>query len=196
VTGTVVQTVRDGTVPLEAACAVEISLERTSERAVAPVRAGSGHFAAAFVDFTEGDVARAGDRLVLRFRSPGGAWLEPTVEHRLTVEEIAGRHVHLANRPIVIPPARTLFEPGAPNPFRSTVRLRYQLARRERVSLCIYGVDGRLARRLVDDSMPAGWFQAHWTGDMEDHSRATSGVYFVRFKAGTYESTERLVLLR
>ena len=64
------------------------------------------------------------------------------------------------------------------------------------VELRLYDVQGRLVRTLVDEVRAAGANEARWDGRNEGGRRAASGVYFCRLRAGAYEATGRLVLVR
>jgi hypothetical protein len=196
VTGRLLQKARDGVMPLGSACTVEIRNARTGAKCSAVARIGSGHFAAAFVNFLGGEVARAGDVLLLRFQRPDGVWVEETLVHAVTAAEVVRRQVQIEGAAAVLPPAVTLMERGWPNPLQDEATLRFQLASPDKVSLRIYAVDGRLAETVLEGRMPAGWYEAHWTSRRSDGTSVAAGVYFVRFTAGSYESSQKLVVLR
>jgi len=64
------------------------------------------------------------------------------------------------------------------------------------VELAVFGVDGKLVRVLESGTKPAGTFEAHWDGrDVSGHSVA-SGVYVYRLKAGSFNETRKMVLLK
>ncbi len=79
----------------------------------------------------------------------------------------------------------------APNPVRSTARVSYALPREARVALDLYDVRGRLVRRLVAATMPAGF---HHT--VLDAKGLPASVYFCRLHAGTFVQTRTLVLVK
>jgi len=84
--------------------------------------------------------------------------------------------------------------PGVPNPFRARTALRFDLPRRAHVSLRVYDVAGRLARRLLDGSaLEAGRHEAAWDG-LDDAGRPTeAGLYFCRLEADALGATRRIV---
>jgi flagellar hook assembly protein FlgD len=82
-----------------------------------------------------------------------------------------------------------------PNPFFATTTLSLDLPAARHVSLALYGIDGRLVRRLVDQELDAGHHRAVWDGRDERGQRVASGVYFARIQAGEFTTTHRLVRL-
>ncbi|HEU4364650.1 MAG TPA: HYR domain-containing protein [Candidatus Krumholzibacteria bacterium] len=93
-------------------------------------------------------------------------------------------------------PKATALSSIHPNPFNPQTTVAYTLLKSEQVRIAIYDVRGSLVRRLVDDSQPAGGYQAVWNGADDAGRPATSGVYFVRMIAGSYSETRKIVLLK
>lgn len=83
-----------------------------------------------------------------------------------------------------------------PNPFNPAVTIPFETARRGPVELRVYDVGGRLVRALREEPLGPGRHEAVWDGRDGSGAPVASGVYFCRFKAGVYEATGRLVLLR
>jgi hypothetical protein len=82
------------------------------------------------------------------------------------------------------------------NPFRERAELRLSVTRRERVTVVVYNVLGEKVRVLLDATLDAGVRRIEWDGITDDGSRAPSGIYFARMKAGSKEETKKLTLLR
>jgi hypothetical protein len=78
-----------------------------------------------------------------------------------------------------------------PNPSRGTATIKYQLPKESQVRLEIYNVSGQLVKILHEGSKPAGEHQIIWNA-----SNQTAGVYFYRLKAGSYESTKKLFVVK
>jgi hypothetical protein len=78
-----------------------------------------------------------------------------------------------------------------PNPFAASTTIRYALPERADVELEIYDLLGRRVARLVGDVRPAGEHQVRW-----DAAGFASGTYLVRFSAGTFTATRRLLLVQ
>ena len=84
---------------------------------------------------------------------------------------------------------------NAPNPFRPTTTIRFDLPQAAQVSLRIYDVAGRLVRNLVaGGTLEAGRHEAAWNGQSEAGQRVGAGLYFYRLQAGTFSETRRMVL--
>jgi hypothetical protein len=85
---------------------------------------------------------------------------------------------------------------NVPNPFNPMTTITFDLPKPQRVVLVVYAVDGSRVSTLVDRTMPAGSHRVVWDGMNENRRSVASGVYFYRIKAGPYEATRRVVLLR
>ena len=81
-----------------------------------------------------------------------------------------------------------------PNPFRSALAIRYSLAAEGRVLLRVHDLTGRVVRTLADGVMRPGRYNLSWRGTDDRGRELARGVYFCRFSAGDYRSTEKLVL--
>ena len=83
-----------------------------------------------------------------------------------------------------------------PNPFNSTVLVRYSLPATSRVRLDVYDALGRKVRRLVDGEVPAGDHSAEWNARDESGTSAAAGVYLVSLRAGSLTDTTEVVLVK
>lgn len=82
-----------------------------------------------------------------------------------------------------------------PNPFSSSARVRFVLPRAGRASVAVYGVDGRLVRRLADGEFGAGGHEVVWDGRDGAGSRVRAGVYWVRAEHDGIRRTARAMRL-
>jgi len=65
------------------------------------------------------------------------------------------------------------------------------------VRLQIYDLLGRKVRTLVQqEKYPAGHHTILWDGRDDFGKRVSAGVYLVRFKAGEFSATRKLVVLK
>jgi len=64
------------------------------------------------------------------------------------------------------------------------------------VELSLYGVGGRLVRRLVAATLPAGEHRHTWDGRTASGAPAPSGIYWLRLVAPGGEAVERLTVIR
>jgi hypothetical protein len=86
---------------------------------------------------------------------------------------------------------------NVPNPFNPITTITYDVATPGNVRIAIYDVAGRLVRTLVDESAPAGRFDAVWDGRDNRGAAVHSGVYFYRMTAPGYQSpTKKMLLLK
>jgi hypothetical protein len=90
--------------------------------------------------------------------------------------------------------AMHLFQ-NQPNPFSPETRIAFDLPQAGPVELMIYGVNGRLIRRLVKDTRQAGRYTANWDGRDEAGEKVGSGVYFYQLTAPGVEESRRMILL-
>lgn len=90
----------------------------------------------------------------------------------------------------------TALASAAPNPFNPRTTIGFTLAAAGPVDLDVYDVQGRLVRRLVSGSLPAGAHGVVWQGDDVGGGAVASGTYFCRLRAGGQEFTRKLTLLR
>ncbi len=86
-------------------------------------------------------------------------------------------------------------QPAFPNPFNPRTNVRFELAEEGRVSLRIYGLDGRLVNVLLDGVQPPGTQLRSWTGtDLQGRSVA-SGVYLIQLEVGDGSAASQRVTL-
>ena len=102
-----------------------------------------------------------------------------------------------ANRSV----SETRLLPNYPNPFNPETWIPYQLAEAADVSMKIYDVSGRLIRTISVGFKPVGYYltrerAAYWDGRNEIGESVSSGVYFLRFVAGDFTATQRVVIVK
>lgn len=85
---------------------------------------------------------------------------------------------------------------NVPNPFNPATELSFALpAGGGAVALVIYGLDGRVARRLVVGDMTAGEHKAIWRGRDDRGRRLPSGVYLASLRRGREVRVRKLVMV-
>lgn len=97
--------------------------------------------------------------------------------------------------PMPLPDA-TFLAQNFPNPFNPITNIRFGLKEQGHMSLRIYDAAGRLIITLIDESRPAGNYNAEWNGRDKNGSIVASGVYFYRLSAEEFVQTKKMVLLR
>ncbi|MCK4353113.1 T9SS type A sorting domain-containing protein [candidate division WOR-3 bacterium] len=78
-----------------------------------------------------------------------------------------------------------------PNPFHLLTTISYALPAKTNVSLKIYDISGRLVHTLINGEKDPGNHTTQWNA-----SDSPSGIYFVKFLAGDYIQTRKLILMR
>jgi hypothetical protein len=84
-----------------------------------------------------------------------------------------------------------------PNPFSKNTSVRFAVpVQGQRVAISVFDVTGRRVRSLVDGPQNAGYHVAGWDGRDEEGLRVTSGVYFYRMNAGSFEQVQKVTVLK
>ena len=78
-----------------------------------------------------------------------------------------------------------------PNPFNPITTLSFAIPVDSEVFLSIYNLQGREVSTLIEGNMEAGYHSVVWNADSY-----SSGVYFVKMVAGSYISTQKLMLVK
>ncbi len=111
----------------------------------------------------------------------------------LTLSRVAEDSVGLSFRGTSLPD-RFPLSPNYPNPFNLETTIEYALPEAARVQLSVYNLRGQRVRVLVDAFQPAGYQRVVWNGRNAHGDEVSSGLYFVRFRAGETVLTRRMLL--
>ena len=88
-------------------------------------------------------------------------------------------------------PNSFLLEQNYPNPFNPTTNIRFYISDFGFVSLKIFDVLGNEIKTLLSEEKPAGYYDVHFDG-----SGIASGIYFYQIKAGEFNETRKMILLK
>jgi hypothetical protein len=94
------------------------------------------------------------------------------------------------NRSTILPTQFNL-EQNYPNPFNPCTTIEFSLPKSAFVTLMVYNLLGEEVATLVAEKRIAGIHRVDW-----DARRLASGVYLYELKAGEFEQSKRLILLR
>jgi hypothetical protein len=83
-----------------------------------------------------------------------------------------------------------------PNPFNANTEIGYQIPKEGHVTVKIFNTLGQEVRILVDEDQGAGWYGVIWDGEDNVGGQVASGLYFCKLKAGDFNRTVKMVLLR
>jgi hypothetical protein len=88
-------------------------------------------------------------------------------------------------------PTAFALEQNYPNPFNPATTIGYSLPKSSEVDLAVYDVSGKLAAVLVRGTQTAGAHKIVW-----EAAGMASGMYFVKMRAGDFQATRKILLLR
>jgi flagellar hook assembly protein FlgD len=85
--------------------------------------------------------------------------------------------------------------PPTPNPVRNSMAYNVTLSREAGVQVRVLDVDGRVVRKLVDETMPAGQHSFTWRESNRTGSALPDGLYFLEMNAEGARSIQRFALI-
>ena len=88
-------------------------------------------------------------------------------------------------------PGSFRLEQNYPNPFNPSTTIAFSLPRSETVELVVYNLLGEAVVTLVDETLEAGAYEYDFRA-----GNLPSGVYFYSLKAGEFNQTRRMMLLK
>ena len=96
---------------------------------------------------------------------------------------------------------RTMLLQNFPNPFNPETWMPYHLTEDASVAIQIYDAQGNPVRSLNLGQNPAGAYltkdtAAYWDGKNSGGEAVASGVYFYRLRAGEFEATRRMLMVK
>jgi hypothetical protein len=95
-----------------------------------------------------------------------------------------------------VSPASYALESPRPNPFRAQTTIQFDVPVRERATVSIVDVSGRIVKRVASGELVPGRYRRDWDGRDEAGRRVASGVYFVRLETGSFAATRKMTRLR
>ncbi|MCP4582413.1 MAG: aminotransferase class I/II-fold pyridoxal phosphate-dependent enzyme [candidate division Zixibacteria bacterium] len=93
-------------------------------------------------------------------------------------------------------PLVTALDGNYPNPFNSTTRISYSIAKSGQVKIQIFNIRGQLVKTVVDSYLLAGKHAFEWSGINQQGAPVASGSYFYRMTAGDFAQTRRMILVK
>lgn len=88
-------------------------------------------------------------------------------------------------------PTNYSLEQNYPNPFNPTTTIRFAIPKDEMVSLKVYNILGQEVATLVNQNLKAGSYAFDF-----DASKLSSGVYMYTIKAGSFNVTKKMMLMK
>jgi hypothetical protein len=99
-------------------------------------------------------------------------------------------------RPDLIDPTQFALLPNYPNPFNATTTLNYVLKKDCNLSLKIYNILGEEVITLIDEPQQPGYKTAVWDAKDCFGKPVSSGIYFCIMKAGDFNKSQKILLMR
>jgi hypothetical protein len=112
-------------------------------------------------------------------RDPDTGWYSFVAYLKIAAEELP-----------LIPEQSVLFTP-VPNPFLTSSVIRYGIAEKTSVVMKLCDISGRVVKILHSGSQEPGYHKTR-----VDCRELAEGIYFVRFEAGDFKATKKLLLVR
>ena len=78
-----------------------------------------------------------------------------------------------------------------PNPFNPETTIKYAVPKTVNVELKVFDILGREVKTLVNETKNPGYYEVQLNAN-----NLASGVYFYRLKAGEYNKTDKMLLLK
>ena len=83
-----------------------------------------------------------------------------------------------------------------PNPFNPSTTINFDLPVTELVKFNIYNNLGQKVRSLTNREFTAGTHQVQWDGHDEFGKEAPAGVYYYQIQAGSFQATNKMLLIK
>ena len=96
----------------------------------------------------------------------------------------------------LVNPAVTELKGNFPNPFNPQTTIRFSLKDAGHVKLNIYNMKGQLVKSLVNAPLSSGNHQMVWNGRDDKGNPVSSGIYLYRMSSGTYQATQKMMLMK
>ena len=81
-----------------------------------------------------------------------------------------------------------------PNPFNTKTKICFELFTKANIKICIYNINGRLIKTLINEEKAAGYHSVIWDGKDENNKFVASGIYFYVLKDNNNITIEKHML--
>jgi hypothetical protein len=83
-----------------------------------------------------------------------------------------------------------------PNPFNPSTSIKFNIPLKSDVNVKIYNAKGQLVKTLVNEELLEGEHEVIWNGTNQHQREVSSGIYFIRIKAGTLSKIHKCMLVK
>ena len=92
-------------------------------------------------------------------------------------------------------PATILLE-ATPNPFNTSTTILYSVPFTSQIVVEIYNIAGQRVKTLVNESQSAGSHRVLWDGTDKSDNNVPSGIYFAVIRAGSFTTSQKIMLVK
>jgi len=83
-----------------------------------------------------------------------------------------------------------------PNPFNPTTSIKFATVESGHVTLEVFNSKGQKVKTLVNETMSADNHTVDWNGTDDSGKAVSSGIYFYKMRASSYNETKKMVLMK
>ena len=91
---------------------------------------------------------------------------------------------------------RFVLKDNYPNPFNPSTLINYELPSDGLVNITIYDMMGRIVSNFVNEKQSAGYKTLQWNATNHYGQSVSAGVYIYTIKAGDFNKTRKMILLK
>jgi len=99
-----------------------------------------------------------------------------------------------AGAPLI--PTETVLHGNYPNPFNPSTSISYGLSQDALVRIEVFNIRGQKVTTLVNKHQQAGYHTASWDGTDKSGKAVSSGVYFYKMNAGSFNKINKMMLMK
>jgi len=135
-----------------------------------------------------------GGYIVTGYTVPSGTFFWDLWLIRLA-PEVFSRQLAMTESPGFFPSSFYLHQ-NYPNPFNPVTTVKYDLPEQSQVDITVYDILGRHIKTLVNGYQEPGIKTLMWDATDNEGRPVISGVYLYRIRAGDFEQTRRMMLVK
>ena len=93
-------------------------------------------------------------------------------------------------------PSQYVLGRNYPNAFNPHTTFSYSIPKRDKVTIDVFDMKGRIVKTLLDNKQSPGNRSISWDARNHLGHKVSSGVYFYRMQAGNFSQTNKMVLIK
>ncbi len=83
-----------------------------------------------------------------------------------------------------------------PNPFSSSITIKFSTLEKGHISLKIYDITGKLVKTIANGMYEVSSYRMKWNGINENGTKVTPGIYYCKLETEHYSSTNKIMMIR